>query len=177
MKRDIRELFRGEDLDSKKLPPNHRIEFTEKLKFSKTEKPKKGNLGIFLKFAASFVLIIAAGYYIMNQKSSKIKGPTPLELQVQQIEQDYLREIDNEWQNFVKIAYDQKLIDRYKEKLNNLDNNYKEISKSFNESPNNITVLEGLIGNLQTRLQLLKNIQNHIKILNEKQRTNETIIL
>lgn len=177
MKRDIRELFKYDDFEVKNLPENHREEFEEKLKLAKTEKPKKRRFSMFLKTAASIALLISVGYYVLNQKPETIKRPTPLELQVQQIEQDYLQEIDSEWKSFLKVTNDQKLINKYREKLDNLDSNYKELSKSFKESPNNITVLENLIKNLQTRLQLLKDIQNHIQTLNTQQKTYETIIL
>lgn len=177
MKQDIRELFKEDDFEGKKLPKNHKEEFAEKLKNSNLDKPKKRGFSIFLKVAASIALILSLGYYALNKNEAPVNKPTPLELQVQQIEKEYLKEIDNEWNNFLKVTNDQKLIKKYREKLDNLDTNYKKLSENFKESPNNITVLENLIKNLQTRLQLLKDIQNHIQTLNTQQKTYETIIL
>lgn len=177
MKRDIRTLFKEEDTSAKKLPENHREMFTQKLKKAKKNAPKKRPSGMFLKIAASIIILLSASYYLFTEKETTEKRPTTLELQVQQIEQEYLQQIDDEWQNFIKITNDKKLITKYREKLDNLDSNYKTLSKSFEESPNNITVLEKLIENLQTRLQLLKDIQAHINTLNTQQKTYETIIL
>lgn len=177
MKQDIRELFKEDDSKGKKLPENHREEFAEKLKKTKKAPHKKRPYGIFLKIAASIVVLLSVSYYIYTNNNITEKRPTSLELQVQQIEQEYLQEIDNEWQNFLKITDDKKLITKYREKLDNLDTNYKTLSKSFKENPNNITILENLIKNLQTRLQLLKDIQKHINTLNTQEKTYETIIL
>lgn len=177
MKRDIRELFNDTETEGKKLPKNHRTEFIEKLNFSTIEKPKKPHLGLFLKVAASIALIITFGYYMMNQKNSEINKPTSIQVQVQQIEKDYLQQIDNEWKNFVRATDDKELIKVYQQKLDDLNEDYKELSKSFKENTNNVMILEDLIGNLQNRLQLLKDIQNHIKILNEKTNTYETLTL
>lgn len=177
MKQDIRELFKEDDFEGKKLPKNHKEEFAEKLKNSNLDKPKKFKLGFIFKAVATVALVLSLGYYALNKNVAPVNKLTPLELQVQQIEKEYLQEIDNEWNNFLKVTNDQKLIKKYREKLDNLDSNYKKLSKSFKESPNNITVLENLIKNLQTRLQLLKDIQNHIQTLNTQQKTYETIIL
>lgn len=177
MKRDIRKLFNEDDFESKKLPKNHKIEFVEKLKLSKTIRPKKSPFGLFLKIAASLALLITVGYYAFSEPFFKPKEQTTLGLQMQQIEQQYLVKIDNEWQKFISSTTDTKLINKYKEKLDNLNDNYTELSKSFKEDTNNITALEDLIKNLQTRLQLLKNIQDHMKILNEKKKTYEIITL
>lgn len=177
MKRDIRKLFEKDDFKREKLPVNHREEFIQKLRKTKIKKSKKKRTSSYWNAAASIVLVLSIGYFVLNTDNNTPNKPSELELQVQQIEKDYLKQINDEWHNFIKITKDQKLIDRYKEKLDNLDNNYKELSKTFKESPNNINVLEDLISNLQTRLQLLKDIQNHIKILNQEKRQYENSTL
>ena len=100
-----------------------------------------------------------------------------MEIQVAQIEKEYLKSIDNEWQGFVKVTNDQNLVGRYEEKLSSLGDNYKKVSGEFKKDPNNILILESLIENLQRRLQLLKNIRQHIQELNQKNKSYETIII
>ena len=88
-----------------------------------------------------------------------------------------MQNIKTEWNSFVKLTDDKNLIKKYKEKLSALDIDYKEITKQFKIAPNNISVLEKLISNLQTRLRFLKDIQNHIKNLNQKNISYETITI
>jgi hypothetical protein len=174
MKRDIREIFRKNELPKKKLPDFHKDEFLGKLeKFNKKEKPKS-----FFKIVVSIALILSVGYYFLNSETEiKQENQPTLLVQVKQIEKEYLNNINKEWNNFVKLTDDKNLIKKYKEKLSALDIGYKEISKQFKIESNNISVLEKLIKNLQTRLQFLKDIQNHIKILNQKNISYETITI
>ena len=67
-------------------------------------------------------------------------------------------------------------MERFKVRLNELDKDYQEISSQFNQDSNNIAVIESLVENLQTRLKLLKDIQEHIKILNQNNEQNEKSI-
>jgi len=177
MKRDIRGLFKDEELHKKKLPESHRNEFLEKLeKLNKREK-KKSFFQIW-KIAASIVLILSMSYYFLNIKSEiKTDNKSTLFVQVKQIEKEYLQHINQEWNNFVKLTNDQKLIHKYEVKLLNLSEDYEEISKQFKKTPSNVFVLEKLIKNLQTRLQVLKDIQNHIQELQQKNKTYETIVI
>jgi archaellum component FlaC len=87
--------------------------------------------------------------------------------QIEAVEAEYLKDIEKEWENFIAIAEDEILVERFKKKLNKLDKDYQEISAQFKNYSNDIMVVESLIDNLQTRLQILKDIQEHIKILNQ----------
>lgn len=177
MKRDIRDLFKGEDLANKTLPDNHREDFLEKLKTSKIEKVKPKAKFMVYKIAASILLFVSLGYFFSKEFNTEFKPETSeLVAQIETVEQLYLSEIDKEWQNFLTIATDQKLVKRYEEKLKDLDENYKSLSLSFKANTNNILVIEDLIENLKTRLQLLKDIQEHIKLLNQKNENYETTI-
>lgn len=173
MKQDIRELFKNEEFSKKKLPESHKEEFLEKLKKIENKKPQKNKGTSFLKIAAIVVLLLSVGVYFQNVNNQK----TTLEAQIEQIEEEYLKNIKNEWNAFVKNTNDQNLIKRYEEKLSKLDISYKEVSKQFKKAPNNISILEELIKNLQRRLELLKSIQQHIKELNQKNKSYETIII
>jgi hypothetical protein len=176
MKQDIRNLFKQQELPKKKLPDSHKDEFLEKLQKAEVRKPKNKKTNFVLKVAASIVLLLSAGYFFQNSIDPKAQN-TALEVQVEQIEKEYLKNINKEWSAFVKNTDDQNLIKRYEEKLLKLDASYKEVFKEFKKDPNNISILEGLIKNLQRRLELLKNIQKHIKELKQKNKSYETIII
>ena len=101
---------------------------------------------------------------------------SPIVAQIEAVEAKYLEDIEEEWENFVAIADDAILVERFRKKLNALDADYHDISIQFKQDSNNILVIESLVENLQTRLQLLKDIQNHIKILNQINEQHENTI-
>jgi hypothetical protein len=171
MKQDIRDLFKTED-DLKALPENHRTEFLEKLK---TQPKKKFTSFSWLKIAAISVIALTVGYSIfMNEPEPVLVSP--MIAQIEAVEAEYLKNIEAEWENFVAIAEDEILVARFKKKLEDLDKDYKEISIRFKEDANNLLVIESLVDNLQTRLQILQDIQKHIKILNQKNEHYENTI-
>lgn len=163
MKRDIRNLFKQED-QLKELPKNHRKEFLEKLK---EQQPKKSNPHYFIRIVAILIIGISVGVTILYQKP-KNQDKLPIVAQVEAIETSYLKEINNEWKNFLLIAKDEHLIERFRKKLAELNKDYQELSAQFKNDSNNILVVEALLENLQNRLQILKDIQSHIKLLNQK---------
>ena len=167
MKRDIRHLFKDEDPNLKTLPKQHRAEFLEKLK----KQPKKKATSFFKLKIAVVLLIALALSYTVFYNTSKTVEVSPIIAQVEAIEAEYLNNIETEWQNFIAITDDAVLVERFKNKLEDLDNDYKAISIQFKEDSNNILVIEALVENLQTRLTILKDIQKHIAILNQKKRT------
>ncbi|MDT7831321.1 hypothetical protein RQM59_02960 [Flavobacteriaceae bacterium S356] len=173
MKQDIRNLFKMNEFPKKKLPTSHEEEFLKKLKKGKNKRLKKRKMLPFLRVAAFVVLLFSVGIYFQKEKGQK----TALEIQVEEIEKAYLKDIDREWKAFIKITDDQNLIKKYKEKLQELDDRYTEISEQYSKDSNDISVLESLIENLQRRLQLLKDIKEHIIELNQKNKSNETIYL
>jgi len=177
MKQDIRDLFSDDDASGKQLPDNHRQEFYDKLKASRPRKTSKLNSNYLLKVAAIVVLFVAFTFamFTTKDKISEEVVATPMETQIDIIEQQYLANIDLEWNNFISVTNDEKLIKRYRNKLDDLDADYQEISEEFKANNNNIQVIENLVENLKTRLQLLKDIQEHIKILNQKNEQYETI--
>jgi hypothetical protein len=170
MKRDIRDLFKEED-DLKSLPNHHRTDFLEKL--SKQPK-KKLNRFFLLKIAAVVLVLLAVGYGVVyNQPEEEV---STMVAQIEAVEAEYLKNIEAEWKRFIAIADDEVLVARFKKKLAELDNDYQEISVQFKTDSNNILVIEALVENLQTRLQILKDIQEHIKILNQNNEHYENTI-
>lgn len=177
MKQDIKNLFTESDLLKKKLPALHRKEFIEKLNAIKSKDSKKISTYYLAKVAAFIILFFSIGYTFYNDLPKNDIKEVAIEVQLKVIEQEFLENINQEWDSFLAIAEDKMLIKRYEEKLKNLDNDYKEISLKFKNNTNNVLLIESLLENLQNRLQLLKDIQQHIKLLNKKSQQNEDIII
>ncbi len=173
MKQDIRDLFNSDEFPKKKLPVSHQEEFLKKLQEVERKEPRRKKAISFLKAVAIIALVFSVGVYLQTESGQK----TALEIQVEEIEKAYLKDIDKEWKAFIKITDDQNLIQKYREKLQELDDSYKEISRQYRKDVNDISVLESLIENLQRRLQLLKEIKEHIIELNQKNKSDETIYL
>jgi Tfp pilus assembly protein PilN len=172
MGQDLRKLFDTEKFPKKELPENHVGEFAQKLQ---NQAPKKKSwLKNVVRIAASIAILFTVGYFVLNGSEDE---STPLQKQVAEMEKTYLKQIDEEWQTFVDLANDPKLVDYYKDRLNRLKEDYNQISVQFNQEPNSILILEELIQNLQQRLELIKSIQEHIQELNQKNTSNETIYL
>jgi len=171
MKRDIRDLFNEEET-LKTLPANHRIEFLEKLK---AQSKKKKNSLSWLKIASVLLIALTVGFSLFYNPPEKTKV-SPIVAQIEAVEAEYLQNIKAEWESFVALADDPILVERFRKKLDELDTDYQEISIQFKDDSNNILVIESLVDNLQTRLQILKDIQAHIKILNQKNEQHENTI-
>lgn len=175
MEQDIRELFNDDDFTKKELPLPHRKEFLDKLNASKTVKENRFNFNYLLKIAAVLLLFVSVGYFSIKfiGNDTQTIEETALESQIKTVEAQYLKSIETEWNNFLLIANDDKLIKRYKQKLESLDADYKDISQKFKENNNDILIVEKLVENLKIRLQILKDIQEHITLLNQENNTYE----
>jgi hypothetical protein len=177
MEHSIRDLFGKNEEPKRELPKNHREEFLKKLK-RLTPKNTKTKSFFFLKIASSIAFIICCTYFYLSGTSVvQQTAKTQIQIQMEMFEKEYLTNIDKEWNSFIKVANDTVLVKRYQEKLKESDLEYQKITINFKEYPNNINVLQSLIYNLQGRLELIKNIQEHLKELHQKNTSNETIYL
>lgn len=177
MKHDIRDLFKKDEVSIKELPKNHQKDFLMKLNQIGL-KPIRKKPFFFLKITAAVFLLIACTYFYLDHNSDvQITPKTEIQFQVEFFEKEYLSNINEEWEIFVVVARDTVLINKYKIRLKVSKIDYNKITKQLKEEPNSIYVLQSLINNLQTRLQLVKDIKAHVQELNQKNTTNETIYL
>lgn len=171
MKQDIRDLFKEEET-LQTLPNNHREEFLTKLQ---SQPKRKSRVFYWMGAVAVAIVVLLLGFNLAN-KTGATETTSPVLAQIEAVEAKYLKDIEKEWQSFVALAEDERLVERFKVRLDELDKDYQEISSQFNQDSNNIAVIESLVENLQTRLKLLKDIQEHIKILNQNNEQNEKSI-
>ncbi|MFK8059911.1 MAG: hypothetical protein AB8B78_07455 [Polaribacter sp.] len=174
MEHDIRDLFNKNEETHIEISKNHRIEFLQKLAHQHKKKSGFQSKNIY-KIGAFIAIILVCIVYYFN--SNHLVDKTPLQIQVAEIEKEYLNNIDKEWNSFIKVANDSVLVNKYKIKMRDFDKDYQKITFELQENPNSINVLEALINNLQRRLELIKNIKEHLKELNQKNTSNETIYL
>lgn len=175
MKQDIRDLFKNSHIERKELPGEHREEFYQKLKASRPRRQSKLNSSYLWKVAIIIILFVAFTLTIFktSDRISNQVVETPIEMQFDIIEKQYLAYIDREWDSFVSMADDERLVKRYKSKLENLSQDYLQLNQQLKGDPNNILLIEALVENLKSRLGLLKDIQNHIQIINQNNEQNE----
>ncbi len=163
--KDLRELMKDQRGDKVRLPAYHRDDFICKLK---GEKPSI--FGSLWKIAAAILVLVAmgGGYFSLTNNEDKNESQS----QFTSIEQQYLNSIEQEYQNFRDLSSDPVLLKRYESQLDALKQEYNDLMQLIEENGREPYLTERLIDNLEKRLDLLRNIQSHIKILNEQ---NETI--
>lgn len=173
MKQDIRELFK-ENSSKKKLPKGHRHFFEQKLDNSFKKETKKHWLGI----VAGIIVTIFSGYVLLFSgiKKNEVKEPALL-LEVQKMEIECSKKIEDEWRVFLSLTKDKRLINSYQLKLSKLTKSYKNLIEKIKHSPNDVSALELLIENLQKRVEILNDIKNRINDINQKNITYETVVL
>ena len=169
MEHDIRNLFKKDEISEVEIPPFHKEEFIKKLNSS-----KQNNYNVAISVA---VIIVFMMVLLFPKNDTSKENKTLIQTQIATFEKEYLTNINNEWQQFVAISNDSILIKKYEIKLKDFDTDYKKITENLKSNPNNINVIEALINNLQRRLELIKNIKKHIKELNQKNISNETIYI
>lgn len=175
MKQDIRKVLKNIDVSKHKLPDGHREDFYAKLKISKPRNKNVTDYTYVYKVAAIVLVLLTAGYFFINGDAAA-KNEKAFVKQIEAIEKDYMVSIDKEWKSFLLLAKDENLVSRYKKRLEDLDADYKEISKQYVDDSNDVFMIEALVENLQTRLNLLKDIQKHINLLNQQNEHYETTL-
>ncbi|WP_394747951.1 hypothetical protein [Spongiimicrobium salis] len=175
MQQDLRNLFKKED-SILELPQNHKEDFLVKLRVSQKGTNQRRWLRSGYGIAAVLVLFLGAitGFFTLLD-AEKTTAQSTIVQQIESMEKEYLANINREWQNFLILTTDRDLVKRYEKRLDDLGKDYKDTASQFKENPNDIHTIEKLINNLQTRLQLLKDIQEHIKIINQQNEPYENL--
>lgn len=175
MEHDIRNLFNEIDDDKKQLPKNHKEDFLEKLE-KQHRKPRQ----VHLLNWAKIVVILVIGTFVYQwfsiDERPALQEPS-IQIAVKELEQEYLPAIAKEWDTFLNVTKDTLLINRYKKRLKDSKQEYKDLSKLIKEHPDDVKLLQSLINNLQNRLLIINEINNHIKQLNQKNKSHETIYI
>jgi hypothetical protein len=152
------------------LPKGHRAEFLQKLSATETNSNFAKSFLYWRAIAAACVLLIAIGAFVFANYGKETAQPS-LFAEMKAIEDEYLQNIASEWETFQLSANDSYLVKKYEERLQHLDASYQELKATFLVQKNSLTTLEKMIQNLQMRLTLLQEIQQHLKRLKNEQQT------
>ncbi|MET2984488.1 hypothetical protein [Aureibaculum conchae] len=178
MLKDIKDILKENSTEKLELPLNHRQRFENRLQ--KLEPKKKKNYG-FLKIAASILVLISVGYFlIQNNKIQPDSINERIDLaeispELKQIENSYVTAINYELLGIEANEDNKELLDAYLEKVALLTEEYKVLSEKLITDDINEKIVNGLINNLQLRLQLLLELKDKLsEIKTNKTLQNET---
>ncbi len=168
---NIKDILNENDapMETPRLPKGHRADFLEKLATSETNSTIKKSIYYWRAIAAACVLLIGIGAFVYSNYTTEENAQSSLFAEMKAIEDKYLQDIASEWETFQLTANDGYLVKKYEERMENLDASYQELKKVFLVQKNSLTTLEKMIQNLQMRLTLLQEIQQHLKRLKNEQ--------
>ncbi|WP_298421677.1 hypothetical protein [uncultured Kordia sp.] len=170
--KNIKDILNENDetMETPMLPTGHRNEFLEKLSTREGITSTEKKFHYWKSIAAACVLLLGIGAFIYSNSSGEEVQESSLFVEMKSIENQYLQNIAKEWESFQLTATDKSLVKKYKERLENLDASYQELKQEFLVQKNSLTTLEKMIKNLQMRLSLLQEIQQHLKRLEDEQK-------
>lgn len=191
MAQDVRKLAK-ENMDTMaRMKTGHAERFLERLeKQLPGHKSSRANRFLWMKMsiAASLIVVLTLSYFLprpdnpanlptTTEKNDKIKEQITLgDLSpgLKKIELYYILNIQSELADLQVTDSNKQLIDNYLKKLSGLDDEYKDLSNDLNTIGPNSQTITALIQNLQTRLNLLYQLDEKLKQL-KKSNTHESI--
>ena len=178
MPKDIREILDKKVENKANLSMNHRERFQQKLQTELHSKPKKKQSFRWMYIAASIVLLVSLIVKFYPTENTIIETPTPvvdlkentspqislgtISPELKTIEAYYNNSINYELSQLELTEENKELFNGYLNKLKELTQEYKSLTKELNIKGVNDNTINALIGNLQLRLQLLKRMQKQL---------------
>nr|WP_299069709.1 hypothetical protein [uncultured Allomuricauda sp.] len=193
MAQDLRELFAKERKENKyPMKEGHEARFLSKLEEEIPVKKKSGSF-IWLRIAASIMVILGLGIYffsvsdgvdvdsnpkVVENETSKQQVNTislgDLSPDLKKIESYYVTNISLELSDLEFTSDNKGVIDGYMERLGELDKEYGRLNTDLNEFGPNDQTIEALIKNLQLRLQLLQKLKSKLNQLKSSKNEQES---
>ena len=196
MAQDIRNMLKEQNLPSgERMPDGHRGQFRELLDKEFPDESKSVTV-FWLRIAAGFILVLAAGIFVYFQQAGSFSQPQQnvvettaddagkaekvreitlgdLSPDLSKIENYYLANINMELASLELTGESEQLIKGYMSRLTELNDEYMALINELNTIGPNQETVNALIENLQLRLDLLYRLKDQLKEL--KQEENETI--
>ena len=200
MGQDIRELLKNDSLfdvpQMQEMSSDHELRFLDKLNAALPEEEETPKVVVMPKrkrnytIAASAAVMLALGSFFFSQINSNLQQePTEtvynlskndgeiipsladVSPEFKKVEDYYLASINVELAN-LKVNNDNKsIIDSFMKQLSKLDEEYKLLQKELHNQGTLNLSLEALINNLQMRLELLQQLKQNLKNINESNST------
>ena len=176
MPKDLREIIKSDLTRSIDLSSDHREKFERKLRGMK--KPKRYNY-YFLKIAATIVLFASLGYFFLpkdsvqpNLNDVETVNIGSISPEMKQIENYYLTAINYEMASLEPSEENRDILDTYLKKIDELTNEYRQLSVDLTEKEINEQTVNALITNLQMRLQLLLDLKDTLNEMKKPKTIN-----
>lgn len=184
-KDDIKLLFERLEgkFDNENTPEGHQERFLEKLNQSKgivALKPKKANWWKPLSVAASIVLVCVLGAQLFKREPNIKQQVVEISPEVSQTEFYFASLIEEQVQELrtLKTPKTAQLVDDTLKQLNRLEIDYNELEQALVNGGDSKLILNAMINNFQTRIDLLQEVLTTIetiKNLNYQDDANFTI--
>ncbi|MEM8848077.1 MAG: hypothetical protein AAGD17_13335 [Bacteroidota bacterium] len=193
MAQDLKELFEKERKEKKySMKSGHEVRFMDRLEEELPEAKKKSQY-FWLSVAASVVLLLSLGVYLISQSGTMEQDPSkkvvdvnsseenviPISLgdlspDLKKIEDYYVANINLQLAELEFNPDNKALVDGYMERLAELDGEYNHLNQELNELGPNDDTISALINNLQLRLQLLQKLKTKLNQLKSSKNEQES---
>lgn len=197
MAQDIRELLRQDkQIPSGQIQEGHQQRFMSRLEKELPQKARNFKYH-WLNIAASIVVMISVSLFTYNQfntntskdtqivdvdnttvKNSSVilsKQSSPLaeiSPEYQEVENSILTSIKFQLSKITIDDKNRELVDSFKTRLENLDNEYQRLNKELIEVGPNVQSVEAMMENLTIRLSLLNRLKDKLKELEQIENEN-----
>jgi len=181
MPNDLRQLLKGKEMPSNSLSKQHRKKFEQKL-FAELHPEKKRKNTSWIRVAASFTLVIglSASLFFFNNpveeaqsQPAQIENLGSISPELGKIENFYLASIQSQISNLDQTPENAELVNGYLQKIAELTEDYKTLTKELTAEGLNQNTINALIDNLQQRLNLLYQLNEQLDEF-KKSQNNET---
>lgn len=179
MAKDIRKLFDADNkLSNDRMPAGHEVRFLNKLETGLPE--QKATKFNWLSIAASVVVFLGLGFGAFqlfnpagNIGTSVVEVETPetktlgdISPDLKKIEDYYVANINLELSKMKLTPENKELFDSYISQLENLKEEYNNLSLELTENGPDELTIDALISNLKFRLNLMHRLKNQLNKLN-----------
>lgn len=183
MPNDLRSMLRDSEVESSSLSKNHRKKFEQKLRAELH--PTKQRNSKRLQIAASFIVVVglSVSLFFFNepaaekqQQPAQIENLGSISPELGKIENFYLASIQAEISGLNQTPENAELVNGYLQKIAELSNDYKVLTKELNTGELSQKTVNALIENLQQRLNLLYQLKEQLDEFKKLQNDETTSI-
>lgn len=192
MAQDLRELFKEQRENEKfKMKDGHENRFLSLLE-EELPSAKRTNSYLWLKIAASVVIVLSIGSYLLLKEShnkdvikttvvehtkddlKKSISLGDLSPELKKVENYYVANINYELSNLKVSEENKEVVDGFLSRLDELNVEYEVLNKELNEIGPNDQTIEAAINNLQLRLQLMQKLKSKLNQLKSSKNEHES---
>jgi len=189
MGQDIRDLLIQDSIvEDGKMPKGHESRFMEKLESELPKKHPQYRFS-FLNIAASIVLLFGltfGGYKLISSNGTEVilenkpesvvsKTLKDVSPQLKKVEDYYLASINFELSKMKVTPESKELFDGYLSRLEELNNEYINLTNELIELGPNEQTVNALIDNLKFRLNLLYRLKDKLNEFNNSENTYQEV--